>query len=125
LMFVLPMLFVLSSQGAKKERKREHGFIKWSIVKETVQTINEKENLMGFLFETVKWQNNMPMGVYKPGSRVQQSHTCPKRFSYEQTSTSCLGEVRPTYLSNVHAKAHKHIKKLIALSSKKARTNFL
>jgi hypothetical protein len=28
LMFVLPMLFVLSSQGAKKERKREHGFIK-------------------------------------------------------------------------------------------------
>jgi hypothetical protein len=36
---------------------------------------------------------------FKPGSRVHQPHTCPNRFSYEQTSTSCLREITPTHPS--------------------------
>jgi hypothetical protein len=73
----------------KPNRTREHRFIQWSISNNAPLTINEKENMWGYCIGAVSgkiichWE-------FKPGSRVHQPHTCPNRFSYEQTSTSCL-----------------------------------
>jgi hypothetical protein len=54
---------------------------------------------------------------------------CPNRFSYQQTSTSCLSEktlTHPSAQQMLNAKAHKHIKhkKLIALQSESAGTQW-
>jgi hypothetical protein len=45
-----------------------------------------------------RWQNKCHWG-FKPDSRVHQLYTYPNRFSYEQTSTSSLGELTPTHPS--------------------------
>ncbi len=81
--------------SGKVERKREHVFIRISISNKTPQTINEKGNPWGSRLGTVSGKT-ICHWRFKPGDRVQQPHTCPYRFSYQQTSTSCLGEITPT-----------------------------
>ena len=39
---------------------------------------------------------------FKSGSRVHQPHNFPNRFSYEQTSTSCLGKITPTHTNKAN-----------------------
>jgi hypothetical protein len=82
-----------SPRSQKVERTREHAFIHKRIsFKLTSQTIHEKENHWGYRLGTVSSKIVCHWG-FKPGSRVHQPYTCPNRFSYEQTSTSCLGEI--------------------------------
>jgi hypothetical protein len=76
---------------AGKKKKREHVFIRRFISNKTPQTINERVNLWGYRIGTVSGKTILHWG-FKPGSRVHQRHTFFNRFSYEQTSASCLGE---------------------------------
>jgi hypothetical protein len=39
---------------------------------------------------------------------VHHPHTCPYRFSYEQTSTRCLGEITPTHPSARQCYTQRH-----------------
>jgi hypothetical protein len=55
----------------------------------------QSENPRGYRLGTVSGKTNCHWGL-KPDSRVHQPHTCPNRFSYEQTNTS-LGEVTSTH----------------------------
>jgi hypothetical protein len=77
----------VSPRSEKEERQREHVYIRILISKRTPETINEKENLRGYRLGTVIDKTICHWGL-KPGSRVHQPHTCPNRFSYEQTITS-------------------------------------
>jgi hypothetical protein len=79
-----------------KERKGESMVYKMTISKQTPQTINKNENLRGYRLGTVSGKTICHWG-FKPGSRMHQPHTCPYRFSYQQTSTSCFGEITPTH----------------------------
>jgi hypothetical protein len=80
------------------ESKREHVFIRISISNKTPQIINENENPWGYRLGTVNVKTICHWG-FKPGSRMHEPHTCPNRLSYQQTSTSCLGEITPTHPS--------------------------
>jgi hypothetical protein len=62
------------------------------------RTVNENENPWGYRLGTVCGKRICHWG-FQPGSRVHQPLTCPNRFSYEQTSTSCLCEITPTHTS--------------------------
>jgi hypothetical protein len=87
----------LHTQRKRREEKRPCCY-KYVNSNKTPQTINEKENPWGYRLGTVSGKTNCHWG-FKPGSRVHQSHTCPNMFSYQQTSTSCLGEKTPTHRS--------------------------
>jgi hypothetical protein len=84
--------------AAKKKREREHVYIRILISKRTPKTTNEKENHWGYRLGTISGKIICDWG-FIPGSRVHQPHTCPNRFLYEQTSTSCLGKITPTHTS--------------------------
>jgi hypothetical protein len=64
------------------------GFIRVSISNKTIQLTKKKT------LGKVSGKTNCHW-VFIPGYRVHQPHTCPNRFSYEQTGTSSLVEITP------------------------------
>jgi hypothetical protein len=73
-------------------------FIRILISNKTSPIFNEKENPWGYRLGTVSGKTICHWG-FKPGSMVHQPHTCPKKFSYQHTRTSCLGEITQTHPS--------------------------
>ncbi len=113
----------------KREKKRERGryrerasLIKWSVSKQTPQTINKIENPRGYRLGTVSGKTICHWG-FKPGSRAPTSllslqvliSTNKYKLSWWNNSNP------PISLTMLHAKAHKHIKhkKPIALQSQR------
>ena len=97
----------LPTQRKRREGKRACVYNNNNNFKRTPQTINEKENPWGYRLGTVSGKTICHWG-FKPGSRVHQPHTCPNRFSYEQTSTTCLGKITPTHTSARQCCMQKH-----------------
>jgi hypothetical protein len=87
-----------SPRSEKEKREREHVFIRILISNKTPQTINEKETPWGYRLGTIS-SKTICHWEFKPGSMVHQLYTSPNSFSYEHTSTSCLGEISPTHPS--------------------------
>ncbi len=96
-----------SPHSQEEERKREHGLLNDQFQIRHHTQSSKNENLWGCRLGTVNGKTICHWG-FKPGSRVHQHHTCPYRFSYQQTSTGCLREITPTHLSAQQCCMQKH-----------------